>query len=454
MEGRNLGNIRPQKGNVEMTAERQYTTENKLKRIAWLSAQGPNKEFQCLMHLYNQESLAECFHMLDGRKAVGLDKIDKTKYGENLQSNLEDLMVRMKRMGYKPGPVRQVLIPKEGKPGATRPLGIGNFEDKIVQKMTQRILESVYDPIFLDCSHGFRPERSCHTAIKSLQDYLFRNDIEVVIDVDIKNFFGAISHDWLVKMLRHKIKDEKFIRYLIRQFKAGVMAEGELTVDENGVPQGSPCSPVLANVFAHYVIDLWIEKVARIRCKGHIHMVRYADDMVICCESAEDALWIKEAFTGRLNKFNLCLHPEKTKVIEFSKRKARMGINQDTFDFLGFTFFWGKSRKGVTIPKLKTRGKTFRAKLKKMNAWAKDIRNKEMLLVIWNTYRRKLKGHYQYYGVSHNSDSLNKFKDRSLRLLFKWLNRRSQRRSMTWVKFASFMQSFPCPEPRINFHLF
>ncbi len=206
------------------------------------------------MHHFNEASLAACFHELDGTKAVGIDGIDKAQYGASLETNLKDLVARMKRMAYRPAPVRQVRIPKEGKPGATRPLGISTLEDKIVQKMMQKVLESIYEPLFLDCSYGFRPGRGCHDAIRALHQHLFRQKVETVIDLDLANFFGPLDHQLLIELLRQKIGDERLIRYLIRMFKAGVMADGDLTVSEEGVPQGSSCSPVLANIFAHYVL--------------------------------------------------------------------------------------------------------------------------------------------------------------------------------------------------------
>lgn len=278
-------------------------------------------------------------------------------------------------MAYRPGPVREVLIPKEGKPGATRPLGISNLEDKIVQKMTQKVLESIYEPLFLNCFHGFRPERSCHTAIESLMNHLYSNEIQTIIDIDLKNFFGTIDHRLLEDILKEKIKDSKFMRYISRMFKSGVLREGELTVSEGGVPQGSICSPILSNVFAHYAIDIWIEEMVNPACKGKVSLFRYADDAVICCQYSEDAQRIREILGKRLGKFKLQLNEEKTELVPFSKEEAARGIQQGTFDFLGFTFYWGRSRKGRVIPKLRTRTKTMRAKLKKVNEWARKIRN-------------------------------------------------------------------------------
>jgi len=255
-------------------------TTTKLERIAWLSAADPGKEFHHLMHHFNLESLLQCFHELDGKKAVGEDGVTKEQYQENLIPNLLNLLERMKRMAYIPGTVRLVLIPKEGKPGATRPLGISNFEDKIFQKMMQKVLESIYDPILMDCSFGFRPGRGCHDAIKALTTYLFSNNVETIIDVDLENYFGTIDHKLLADMLREKIKDQRFIRYIIRMFKAGVLSEDEITINDEGVPQGSVCSPVLSNIFAHYVIDVWFNTVVKEHCRGKVEMFRYADDRV------------------------------------------------------------------------------------------------------------------------------------------------------------------------------
>src|SRR3990167_5732386 len=236
-------------------------TKTKLNRIAWLSEQDHGKKYECLMHLFNRESLLECFHELDKNKAVGIDGIKKMAYATNLDGNIKELITKMKNMAYRPGPVREVLIPKEGKPGATRPLGISNLEDKIVQKMTQKILDAIYEPTFINCSHGFRPNRGCHTAIKGLMDHLYANEIQTVIDIDLKNYFGTIDHKILEEILRERIKDFTFMRYISRMFKAGVLSEGDISINEEGVPQGSIASPILSNIFAHSVIDVWIEKM-------------------------------------------------------------------------------------------------------------------------------------------------------------------------------------------------
>ena len=220
------------------------------------------------MHHFNEQSLTECFHQLDGAKAVGVDGVTKAAYAMHLDDNLTDLVARMQRMAYRPGPGRQVLIPQEGAPQATRLLGISNLEDKVVQLMMHRVLESIYEPLFLDCCYGFRPGRGCHDARRALHQHLYRKEVETIIDVDMANYFGTIDHGLLEAMLREKIKDERFLRYVKRMFKAGVLTAGELRVSEEGVAQGSCCSPVLANIFAHHVIDTWCETVVKRHCRG------------------------------------------------------------------------------------------------------------------------------------------------------------------------------------------
>lgn len=436
------------------TTESLQTTDTKLKRIAWLSKQDPKKEFHCLMHLFNKEALFGCFYELDAKKAVGIDGVDKERYGKTVLGNLEKLIQRMKDMAYRPGPVREVLIPKEGKPGATRPLGISNLEDKIVQKMMQKVVESIYEPLFLECSFGFRPGKGCHDAIQTLLNHLYENDIQTVIDIDLKNFFGTIDHALLEDILKQKIKDTKFMRYINRMFKAGVLSQGELKMSEEGVPQGSICSPILANIFAHYAIDIWIEEMVKPNCKGTVRLIRYADDAVICCQYAEDAQRIRQTLPKRLEKFKLQLNEEKTKLVNFDKELAKQGVPQETFDFLGFTFYLGHSKSGRIIPKLKTRGKTMKTKLNRVKDWISKVKDVLPLRSIWKTYKAKLRGHIQYYGVSHNSENVSKFIRSSTRIIFKWLNRRSQRKSFTWEKFALFSKANPLPAVKVIHRMF
>lgn len=429
-------------------------TETKLKRIAALSAANPEMVFTNVIHHFNEDSLRACFLELDGQKAKGEDGIDKASYGKNLNENLRDLMYRMKRMAYIPGAVRQVQIPKEGKPGATRPLGISNFEDKIVQKLMQKVLESIYEPLFHDNSYGFRPGRSCHDAIKALHAHLSTHEVETVIDVDLSNYFGSISHQVAINIISKKISDPRLIRYLWRMFKSGILTGEDLTISDEGVVQGSCCSPVIANIVANEVIVKWFEETVKTHCEGEVKLIIYADDLVICCKYQKDAVRIKKALSKRLEKYGLKMNEDKTKLVQFSIRKQKRGVKQETFDFLGFTFYISKARKGYYLIKVKTVGKRFRSKLKKVNDWARSIRNKLSLKQIMKLSAAKLRGHIQYYGVSHNFAVVDSFVFRVRKILFKWLNRRSQRRSFNWEQFQNFLNRVNFPEAKICHKLF
>jgi group II intron reverse transcriptase/maturase len=319
--------------------------------------------------------------------------------------------------------------------------------------MMHKILESIYEPLFYENSYGFRPERSCHDAIKALHAHLSIREVETVIDVDLSNYFGSISHSEVINIISKKISDPRLIRYLIRMFKSGVLADGELNISDEGVPQGSVCSPIIANIFAHEVIDDWMEKTVKVHCAGEVKMIRYADDIVICCQYDRDAQRIKLALTKRLAKYGLSMNEKKTKLVKFSKRKQRSEA-QETFDFLGFTFYLGKARKGYYLVKVKTSGKRLRSKLKKVNDWARNIKNKTSLKQIMKTASAKVRGHVQYYGVSHNSANVGSFVDKVKIILFKWLNRRSQRKSFSWENFRIYLSRIDFPKAKICHKLF
>jgi group II intron reverse transcriptase/maturase len=386
-----------------------------------------------------------CFNELDRKKAVGVDGVDKAEYGNDLQGNITRLVEKLKQMSYRPGDIRQVWIPKEGQAGVARSLGISNFEDKLFQRMVHKVLESIYEPLFLNASYGFRPGRSCHDAIKALRHYCYENKVATIIDMDLANYFGTIRHKMLLDILRLKIKDKRFLRYVARLLKAGILSEECRSIPEEGVSQGSGCSPILANVYAHYVLDKWIQDTVKPHCKGHVELFRYGDDAVICCAQEQDAKRILAVLEKRLAKYGLELNKDKTKLVSFTKSKDQRG----NFDFLGFTFYWGKSRTGQLLPKVKSSGKRMRSKLKKVNDWAKAVRNKYRLKEIWQRFCVKLAGHIRYYGVSFNMQGIKRFTHRAQRILFKWLNRRSQRKSFTWEKFTLFVKRHPLPRLKI-----
>ena len=277
VEGRPRGIINLGEETLSGVTKPLTTTATKLNRIAKLSSGDPTMVFGCLMPHINKESLTSCFHALDGKKAVGIDGITKEMYGKNLSGNIDVLLSRMKTMSYRPQAVKEILIPKDGKPGEFRPLAISCFEDKLVQLQTAKILEAIYEPIFKNCSYGFRPGRSCHMAVKDLFTHLYSKGCEIVIDVDLKNFFGMIKHEILLNFLRIKIKDEIFIRYIARLLKSGIFKENQFVVSEEGSGQGNIASPILSNIYAHYVLDTWLEDIVPQHTSKEVRSFRYAD---------------------------------------------------------------------------------------------------------------------------------------------------------------------------------
>jgi len=420
-------------------------------RISQLCEANPEMVFSQLMHHFDEESLCRSYSQLSGKAAVGSDGVSKAHYGAELESNLIDLVKRLKRMGYRPSPVKEVMIPKEGKAQAFRPLGVSNFEDKIVQKRFQEVLEAIYEPLFLECSYGFRPKRSCHDAIRALNRHLYNQEKVVVIDLDLKNYFGSIDHDLLIELLRRKISDKRFLRYIQRMLKSGILSEGSFRRTDEGVAQGNVCSPVLANIFAHYVLDEWLDGTVREHCRSELGVFRYADDVVICCGSESDAIRIREALVKRLEKYGLALNEEKTKLIKLDKHDPK---GSGSFDFLGFTFYLGLSRHGRVIPKLKSSGKKLRVKLSNVNQWCRRYRNEYRLSVLWTRFCVKLRGHVQYYGVSNNQKSIDRFLRKAIYYFLKWLNRRSQMRSMTYKQFKNYMSLYPPPRAAVVHRLY
>ena len=420
--GKDPGWSCPAEGNVVGTTETRVTTDTVLRRIAWLSAGDALKRFDSLMHLFNEQSLGACFHALDGRKAVGADGVTKAQYGSHVESNLEALVERMKRMAYRPGPVREVLIPK-----------------------VRKVLDAIYEPVFLECSYGFRPGRGPHDAVRALHQYLYRHEVESVIDVDIASYFDSIDQSRLLEMLSEKIADPRFLRYLARLFKAGVLSQGELRFSDEGVVQGSACSPVLANIFAHYVIDEWFEGTVKRHCAGEVKLFRYGDDVVICCRYVRDGERIRKAFTGRLARFGLWLNEAKTRMVSFRQPARDSRGRRPVFEFLGFTFYWGRSRRGYPIPKVKTSSSRLRAKFVALIAWAKAVHSRYPLERFWAVFCAKVRGHVRYYGVTFNTRALGVFVYQAIRIAYKWLNRRSQRRSFTWETFRSYIDRHPLP---------
>lgn len=429
----------------------------KLHRIAEKARKEPLFKFTSLYHLMNEELLRECFQRLRKDVAAGIDDVTKEMYAENLDANLTNLIERLHRMAYIPQPVRRKYIPKPGS-AKQRPLGIPCFEDKLVQAGLVRILEAVYEQDFIEDSYGFRPGRSCHKALRALSGTVEGQPVNHVAEADIKGFFDNVNQEWLMKFLAHRIGDKRIQRMVKRFLKAGVAEDGSITVSDEGTPQGGVISPLLANIYLHYALDLWFEKVYRKKCPGYARMIRYADDFVVCFQYKTDAERFGRELRMRLGKFGLEVEPAKTKVMEFGRfavqnAKAR-GERPATFDFLGFTHYCGTRRDGTGFRmKRTTTRKRFTAKVKAFKEWlkkARTLKTKEL----WATAQAKLRGHYAYYGVTDNMSGIKRFAAEAEKLLFKWLNRRGKRGCLNWERFSGMLERFPLPQPRIKVSMF
>jgi len=431
-------------------------TELKLSLIAGHATREPDLQFTSLAHLLNREFLEQCFYSLNRNKAVGLDNVSWHDYEESLEENLTSLVERLKSKKYKPIPARRVYIPKDS--GGERPLGIPAIENKIVEKGVTRILQSIYEQDFSDISYGFRPNRNCHQALNELDDQIMRNPINHIVEADIKGFFDNVSHEQLLKFLEIRIKDSSMLQLIRKFLKAGYVDDALIYTSDKGTPQGSILSPLLANVFLHYVLDVWFETIVKKHTKGYCEIIRYADDFVCVVQYENDARKIEDALQNRFNKYGLEIHPEKSRRISFGRFETENAKKQkrpaNTFDFLGFTHFCDKARKGFFKLGRKTSRKKFVNKCKEMTIWLKKIRNKMKPKEWWETLNSKLRGHYQYYGVSGNYKGVDAFYKHTVRTLHKWLNRRSQKHSMSWENFNNYLICYPIPTPRIVHNLY
>ncbi len=440
----------------EPYTEMDNLTQTKLALISERARKEPKLQFISLAHLLNERFLKECYYSLGRDRASGIDGVSWKEYGKELDENLANLVARMKVKRYKPQPAKRVYIPKNEH--ERRPLGLPALEDKIVQKGIARILEAIYEADFLDCSYGFRPARNCHQAINAVDKTIMTKPIGYVIEADIKGYFDNVSHKWMMEFLQVRINDPSFLLLIRRFLKAGYFEAGRIVATEHGTPQGGNLSPILSNIFLHYVLDLWFEKKVKPQTRGACRLVRYADDFICMVQYAGDAEHMEQSLRERFAKFDLELHPKKTRVISFGRYERQNAKRQNrranTFDFLGFTHYCDTSRKGKFIVGHKTSGKKFRMKCKEMNNWLRKIRNYRKAKEWWPVLQAKLRGHYQYYGVSGNMRSLRRFYSLTLRMTLKWLNRRSQRKSFNWTSFERYLEHYPLPEPRIVHNLY
>lgn len=422
----------------------------KLERISQLSRENPAMVFTSIGHLINKELLRECHEKMDGRKAVGIDGITKEEYSAHLEENLKLLEGRIKNKSYKPRPARKVEIPKED--GKTRPLSIYCYEDKLVQEALRRILEAVFEPHFYEEMMGFRPGRGCHQALRLLNTYIEKRYTGYVVDADIRSFYNNLDHEWAVKFIESKIKDPNIIRLVRRMLKAGIMEDYQYVETESGSGQGSVCSPVIANIYMHYVLVWWFKEKIQPKAKGFCGLVVYADDFVACFQYKWEAERFYERLKRRMGYFGLELQEDKSRLIKFGRfaqqDASEKGTKAATFDFLGFTHYCSTNKSGKFRVKRKTSRKKFKKKCKEMWRYIRENRH-----ILTDMLIRKLNevliGYDHYYGITDNYASLQKFHFNVRKFLFYWLNRRSQRKSYTWKGFRDFMKTKPLVAPKI-----
>lgn len=429
--------------------------ETKLARISQLSRENPDMVFTSIGHLINKELLKSCHEKMDGKKAVGIDGVTKEEYERNLEQNLTELTQRLKNKSYKPQPARRVEIPKDN--GKTRPLSIYCYEDKLVQEALKQILEAVFEPHFYDEMMGFRPGRSCHKAIKKLNNYLENKPTNYVLDADIKGFFNHLDHEWIIRFIESKIKDPNIIRLVRRTLRSGIMEDFQYEPTEEGAGQGSVSSPIVANIYMHYVLVWWFKEIIQPRLRGYAGLVVYADDFVACFQYREDAELFYKHLINRMGHFGLEMEESKSRLIKFGKYAQkdaqRNGEKAETFDFLGFTHYCSMSRNGKFRVKRKTSRKKFRKKCKEIHAMLKEIRHWDVKMIV-EKLNKILIGYNHYYGITDNIRALERFQRKVEKMLFYWLNRRSQKSSYTWQGYRELLKVFPIVQPRIYVNIY
>ena len=430
--------------------------KTKLARISTLSANNPDMVFTSIGHLIDVELLSACHRDMDGKKAVGIDGVTKDEYGAKLKENLEILLKRLKNKSYRPKPALRVEIPKDN--GKTRPLSIYCYEDKLVQEALKRVLEAVFEPHFYDEMMGFRPNRGCHGAIKKLNVMLEKRKTSWVLDADIKGFFDHLDHEWIIRFIAMRIKDPNIIRLVRRMLKSGIMKDYLFEETEEGSGQGSVCSPIIANIYMHYVLVWWYKEKIQPTLRGFSGLVVYADDFVVCFQHRSEAKIFYEHLKKRMAFFGLEMEESKTRLINFGRfatinRRDKGEGKPETFTFLGFTHYCSTGRNGQFRVKRKTSKKKFAKKCRELNITIRDMRVWRLADII-RKLNQILVGYYHYYGITDNSRSLELMYHHVRRMLFYWLNRRSNRKSYSWEGFNDMMKNFPLAKPKIYVNIY
>lgn len=433
------------------TQRRECDLQHALGRIRQAAKRDGKKRFTALWHhVYRVDCLRKAFLSLKRASAAGVDNVTWRQYAEGLEERLTNLSARLQRGAYRARPVKRAYVPKVD--GKQRPIGITALEDKIVQKATVDVLNAVYETDFLGFSYGSRPRRSAHNALDALSVGIMRRKVSWVLDADIRGFFDAVNHEWLVKFVEHRIADKRVVRHIKKWLNAGVLEDGNRTYQETGTPQGGCISPLLANIYLHHVFDLWIQWWRKHEARGDVIVVRYVDDIVVGFQYRDDADRFLEELRERFQKFNLELHPEKTRLIEFGRfaatnRRRREKGKPETFNFLGMTHICGKTRKGKFQVSRQTMVQRVKAKLKELKV---ELRRRMHLPVpeVGRWLKSVLRGHYQYYGVPGNKYAMNQFRHQVARLWYCVLLRRSQRKRLNWERMKRLIQCW-LPYPRI-----
>jgi len=439
-----LGNMR-----IEMSGSQIVSTVQQ--RIAKLANEARDMSFTSLNRYLTVEWLREAYHLTRKDGAVGVDGQTATQYEKNLTANLEALKERSQSGTYVAPPVRRTYIPK-GSGKELRPLGIPSFEDKVLQRSVCMLLEPIYEQDFYDCSYGFRPGRSQHQCVRAIRDVLYANKGGHVIEVDIRKYFDTIDKTQLQELISKRVRDGVIKRLIGKWLNAGIMEKGEISYAESGTPQGGVASPLMANIYLHYVLDEWFVNEVQPRMKAEAHLFRFADDFLVICKSEHDANSITEVIPKRFGKFGLAIHPDKTRLIDF-RRPYNGQQTVVTFNFLGFTFYWGKTQAGWMTTKLCTAKDRQKRSLRKLWTKCREIRHLPMKEQ-WKKLNQSLRGHYNYYGVSFNHRQPNRLWHQAERYWRFWLDRRSQKPSMPWERFEQLLEVYPLVRPKVAVALF
>lgn len=431
--------------------------ENTREKLILIANKAKDKrlKFTSLAHLLNAGYLLECYRSLKRGKAAGIDRRTMESYTEEeIKNRLDQTAALLKSKRYHPQALKRVYI--ESGSRKRRPLSIPTVIDKVVQLAVTRILEVIYEPIFLPVSYGYRKERNSHEALKEINHMIMGKRVNWIIEADIKSFFDNINHQWLMRMLKEKITDPNLLLVIYRFIRSGTVEEGKYQKTTEGAPQGGIISPMLANIYLHYVLDLWFEKKMKQTFRGYTQLIRYADDFVIGAQHKQEAEGIVVKLQERFKQFGLALSKEKTRIIEFGRfateNTKRRGIRKpDTFNFLGFTHYCSKTMDGRFAVKIKTEKKKINRSLVAFNQWIKAARNTQSTKDIWQLIKSKLIGHYNYYGVSGNFASIHHYYRKVRSLTFKWLNRRSRKKSWNWKGFERYNSTYPLPKPKLTY---